>query len=594
MKRITSVVVGLLLVFVGTSESFAETITVCPSGCDYTSIQDAINDSSDHDVINIAAGTYNEHSLNPGGRIITIQGTLNGDGTLATIIDAHSSGSAFKIDSGEGTGTVIKDLKLTGGTGPVIEGSEPNGGGINFTNNSNPTISGCTISGNTANAGGGIYCAHSNPIIIDCTISENTSPYNGGGIYCSYSNPTISDCTISSNTATYGYGGGISCWNSNPTIKDCMILNNAVPSNESNPSSAPGGGAWSYSSNPTISGGTISGNTPDGLTGSFNMGETAPAIGACCFNDGCITTTESDCTAAGGAYAGDSVTCADAGCSTAPPVGPCCVDLGCQTLTNNDCTNLGGTWLGVKGRCSTCPTTINVPGDYTSIQAAINAASDGDVIQVGPGTIFEGDVNPGGKAITIQGTVNSDGSLASTIDAQQNFSVIKIDNGEGPGTVIMNLILTGGAPNRGGGIYCGVGTSPVITGCLITGNSAESTGGGIHCQQSDATIINCTINNNSAPTGGGISCKGGPGPAIAYCTLMHNTADTGSGVYSDNSDPILSGISVCQNANPGSQVSGTWTDGGDNVICCPGDINGDGDVDAIDLALILGAWGVCP
>ena len=27
---------------------------------------------------------------------------------------------------------------------------------------------------------------------------------------------------------------------------------------------------------------------------------------------------------------------------------------------------------------------------------------------------------------------------------------------------------------------------------------------------------------------------------------------------------------------------------------CPGDISGDGTVDGVDLAIILGSWGVCP
>ena len=68
--------------------TYAEVINV-PS--DYTLIQDAINASSDGDVINIAAGTYNEYNLNPGGKAITIKGTPNGDGSLATTIDAQQT-----------------------------------------------------------------------------------------------------------------------------------------------------------------------------------------------------------------------------------------------------------------------------------------------------------------------------------------------------------------------------------------------------------------------------------------------------------------------------------------------------------------------
>ena len=38
--------------------AFADTITVCASGCDYTSINAAIGAASDGDVIQLAAETY--------------------------------------------------------------------------------------------------------------------------------------------------------------------------------------------------------------------------------------------------------------------------------------------------------------------------------------------------------------------------------------------------------------------------------------------------------------------------------------------------------------------------------------------------------
>ena len=73
MDRIASIVASLSLVFVGTSATIAGTINV-PG--DQPTIAAAISASVNGDVINIAAGTYNEHSLNPGGKAITIQGTL--------------------------------------------------------------------------------------------------------------------------------------------------------------------------------------------------------------------------------------------------------------------------------------------------------------------------------------------------------------------------------------------------------------------------------------------------------------------------------------------------------------------------------------
>ena len=323
---------------------------------------------------------------------------------------------------------------------------------------------------------------------------------------------------------------------------------------------------------------------------------------ACCLGTTCTIATQDYCEDHNGTWHETVTTCAECNlCNNMD--GVCCSNGICVTVTHpSDCDEFGGVFIPC-GDCTTADcsstspvSTINVPGDYSSIADAITAASDGNVIQIGAGTFSEGNINPSGKAITIQGTVNSDGSLATTIDGSSlSTSVFRLDSAEGTGTVIKDLILTSGnGPVHGGGIFCGVGTSPVISNCVITDCSATELGGGIHCQQSNATIAHCIIKNNSAPSGGGISCKGSPSPSIAYCTIMRNTADTGSGVYSDNSDPVMTGSTICQNTSSSSQVSGTWTDGGSNDICCPGDTNGDGVIDIEDLLNMLGNWGPCP
>ena len=264
MRHICTSIVATL-VLVGTS--FAATINV-PG--DHATIQGAINASSNGDVIAIAAGTYYEANLNPNGKAITIQGTLNGDGTLATTIDAQQQQGSrvFRLDSGEGLDTVIKDLVITRGS--------DNGGGI-YCDETHPTITGCTITGNTTlGLGGGIFCDSSNPIITGCTISGNTTNNDGGGIFCrDGSNPTITDCTISGNEGKWG--GGIYCRNqSNPTISGSTITGNTA--------NYDGGGIYCYqSSNPTITDCTISGNTAYEDGGGFYSDGGQPTFSDCAF-----------------------------------------------------------------------------------------------------------------------------------------------------------------------------------------------------------------------------------------------------------------------------------------------------------------------
>ena len=414
MNRIAAVIAGLSLAFVGSSATIAGTINV-PS--DQPTIAAAINAAVTGDVINIAAGTYNEHSLNPDGKAITIQGTVNGDGTLATTIDGQIGGSVFVFNGGETSGTVIQNLIMTGGRSNF-------GGGIDCRNNSNPTISGCTITGNTANNdGGGIFCSQSSPAISDCTISGNTASWGagiycdnnssptisgctvegndstngGGGIYCVSSNPTISDCHITGNTADDA--GGILCYLSNPTISSCTITDNTVNypgggiyCGDSNPTISDctitgnsagwdGGGIWVYGGNPTISGCTITGNTAIAGGGIYCF-VSNPTISSCTITGNTASNSgggmyvfgNSNPTISGGTVCGNTPN-QIAGPYTAgqpepviapscpPPTGACCLGGTCMIGTQSDCAAAGGTYGGDGVACADANCATTTPGD---------------------------------------------------------------------------------------------------------------------------------------------------------------------------------------------------------------------------------------
>ena len=75
MYRTLLATVGLAI---SSATASAETITVCASGCDYTSINAAIGAAGDGDVIQLAAETYFEgEQIDTLGKAITLRGVLD-------------------------------------------------------------------------------------------------------------------------------------------------------------------------------------------------------------------------------------------------------------------------------------------------------------------------------------------------------------------------------------------------------------------------------------------------------------------------------------------------------------------------------------
>ena len=217
--------------------------------------------------------------------------------------------------------------------------------------------------------------------------------------------------------------------------------------------------------------------------------------------------------------------------------------------------------------------TINVPGDYTSIQAGINAASNGDLVLVEDGTYLE-NINYKGKAITVTSRFLVD-SLESHIEntiidgSQPNNpdsgSVVYYVSGEDTNSVLCGFTITGGTgtfipagspPSPpfnlriGGGIYISYNMGARITHNIIEQNVISTTdyasGGGIYSEDPGGNgysiIEENIIRNNTASgeitftTGGGI-CMGGNG------RIVRNTI-TGNLCHSINTDVIGGGIEI--------------------------------------------------
>ncbi|MDB4775841.1 right-handed parallel beta-helix repeat-containing protein, partial [bacterium] len=216
----------------------AETITVCASGCDHTSINDAIAASSDGDVIQLAAETYFEGSqIDTLGKAITLSGVLDKAGEPASVLDGASDHRVLRCQSGETAETVFENLVIQNGY------SDFDGGGM-YNSSSSPTLTNCTFASNSATYGGGMFNGSSSPTLSNCTFTSNlvsgtetSSGGRGGGMYNSASSPILTDCTFTINSASggpfagneSGRGGGMcNVDDSSPTLTNSTFTNNSA------------------------------------------------------------------------------------------------------------------------------------------------------------------------------------------------------------------------------------------------------------------------------------------------------------------------------------------------------------------------------
>jgi len=187
-----------------TDSSGPRTLTVCASGCNYTTIQAAINAACSGDSIEVYSGTYEENvDVN---KKLTLRGINNGSGL--PVVDAGGSGSAITI-SADGCTVEGFEVRNSGNAWPCA--------GIHVTSKGN------IISDNTAskNKWDGISLRNSNGNMI----SGNTLTSNdASGIYLESSKSNA----IENNTAMSNSQNGI-------MLSECS--NNAISGNNASQNS---------------------------------------------------------------------------------------------------------------------------------------------------------------------------------------------------------------------------------------------------------------------------------------------------------------------------------------------------------------------
>ena len=233
---------------------------------DYTTIQDAIDNASDGDIVEVGPETYSgdgNRDIDFRGKAITVRSS---NGPYDTTIDCSDSEGhrGFYFRRNEGSDSVLRGFTIIGATVP---GSDAIGGGI-LCEFSSPSIVDCVIKECAAELGGGIGVDSGSPTIIDCVIEDcraggfgqDNSGGRGAGIGLTRgSNATILYSQIRNNSGYYNsFGAGVYCWQSSAFFSNCDISHNTAQGN------VQGGGAFcGGSSHIKLENCVISGNTAE-------------------------------------------------------------------------------------------------------------------------------------------------------------------------------------------------------------------------------------------------------------------------------------------------------------------------------------------
>ena len=232
----------LLLAVLFAAPCAGRTIIVDANGTgDYPTIQAAIDDSNDGDVVVLCPGTFTgpgNRDIDFKGKAITVRSTDPNDPNIvaATIIDCNGSSinrhRGFYFHSGESLNSILDGFTIINGYYKTSNLVESRGAAIYCYDHSSPTVRNCIIRNNVAWEGGGICCSYySSPQIERCVITENEAYNLGAGLFCQRNcDPVISNCTISWNPPKPDVcqeGGGIYCTdNCAPVIKHTLIEHN--------------------------------------------------------------------------------------------------------------------------------------------------------------------------------------------------------------------------------------------------------------------------------------------------------------------------------------------------------------------------------
>lgn len=199
-----------------------------PDGCDLSgcTLREAVilaNATPGHDTINLRNKTYtfalfgSDNTAAAGDLDITDDVTIVGLGTNITFIDANNLDRVFHV-APDNQVISVEIRNLTIQDGYVL----PGGSGANIFNNANLTLNNVVVRRGDAVEGAGIYNTD-NLVVNDSLITDNHASFGGGILSNDF--VTLNNSTVNDNTATQS-GAGLRVEGGFADINDSLIADN--------------------------------------------------------------------------------------------------------------------------------------------------------------------------------------------------------------------------------------------------------------------------------------------------------------------------------------------------------------------------------
>lgn len=191
-------------------------------GGDYLTLSEGILAAESGDTVLVAPGVYvgaANRDLSFGGKELVLMSMPRRSDPV--VIDAESAGRCLVFENGEGRAAVVAGVVLR-------HGSASEGGGVQCTAASAPTLVDCEFMECAADRGGGMNCdVGTYPLLVGCVFRENYASAAGGGLRVTGASVEISGGTFKANTSVRG-GGVMLRAGSTALVSDTDFVDNAA------------------------------------------------------------------------------------------------------------------------------------------------------------------------------------------------------------------------------------------------------------------------------------------------------------------------------------------------------------------------------